>query len=300
MRIFRIPVGNKFQPNHQGFIWPPQNAQQGGDMGVEQDFNEWLSARPYMLTDNPGKADWMYIPIYWNRYYINTPDEDGAWGGGVQALVDEIDRCNEYNLRKFTIAEADVKWLKPQIRWKDIVVFCASRRDYNGGIDIPLLSAPRPTPDNIPEKKWLASFLGNLKTDGIRIDMHENLRNRKDCRVENAGAPMNEFTMTMLESYIALCPRGQGAQSFRMYEAMQLGIVPMYISDMDCRPFKKWIDWELCSLYSPTANVSEYLDVMKADKDTLLFMGERAKRVYMDYLGYGKWCKFVLRELELL
>lgn len=301
MKIFRIPIEDKFRPNHQDFVWPPQNAQPGEDRGVEQDFDNWLLNHPHLLTYLSYEADYAYIPIYWNRFYINTLDENHRWGGGVELLVEEIEACHSFNMPMFTVAEADVKWLKPQINWNEITVFCASRRDNNGSIDIPLLSAPRVFEGEILRKKWLASFLGNLRTDGVRIEMYDELKERSDCRIEHAGAPMDEFTRTMLESYIALAPRGQGAQSFRMYEAMQLGTVPLYISDMDCRPFKNWIDWDICSLYAPNVEgLNGYLDVMSENKDKLVHMGELAKYTYDDYLSYGKWCKFLIKELELL
>lgn len=300
MKIYRLPLDRKFQPDHQDFIWPPQNAQPGGDYGTEQDFDNWMQGHSNLLVHDPALADWMYIPIYWNRYYINNWDkENQAWGGGIEALIEQIDICHKYDMPMFTIAEADVKVLKPRIDWDGVVVFMSSRRGCNGGIDIPLLSASHPTPVSMPDKKWLASFLGNLMTDGVRISMHEELKERSDCRVEHAGSTPEEFTYTMLTSYIALAPRGQGAQSFRMYEAMQLGTVPLYISDIDCRPFKKWIDWEVCSLFIPfTDGISEYLDVVGERKDLLLEMGKRAKKVYDEQVGFGKWCGYVLKELE--
>lgn len=301
MKIFRIPINNEFRPSHQNFVWPPQNQLPGGDFGVEQDFDKWLFGHPDLVTNLPFKADFAYIPIYWNRYYINTLDRDGHWGGGVEKLAEEVDACRQYDLPMFTISEADEKWLHSQIDWNGITVFCASRRDEFGGIDIPLLSNARPLPDDIIPRKWLASFLGNLQTDEIRKDMYNELKHRKDCRVEHANEPMDEFTRAILASYIVLAPRGQGAQSFRMYEAMQLGTVPLYISDLDCRPFKNWIDWDICSLYAPNVmGLSEYLDVMDMNKKYLVHMGELAQCTYDDYLSYGKWCKFVIRELELL
>lgn len=295
MKIYRIPVSSKFQPNHQDFIWPPTNQMPGMDFGVEQDFDRWLW-RSHLLVEEPFQADWMYVPIYWNRYYINND-----WGGGLEALSEEVDRCLQYDVPIFTIAEADIKWLKPSINWKNLVVFCSSRRDKNGGIDIPLLCAPHPLPDVLPEKKYLASFMGNLKTDGIRIDMANELKDRTDCRVEHAGVPAEVFSQIMLESYIALCPRGQGAQSYRMYEAMQLGTTPWYISDLDCRPFKKWIDWIGCSIHSTTViRMNMWMDFYIHSKEMLLDFGVNAREVYKEFLAYQKWCPFVIKELEQL
>lgn len=296
MKIYRIHVGNEFRPNHQDFVWPPQNSQAGGDMGVEQDFDNWLLEHHNYLVDNPSRADWIYLPIFWNRYYINND-----WGdSGQEALKNEVERHLSYKAPVFTISEADIKCLKPYINWGNITIFCSSRRDNNGSIDIPLLCAPHNISNSIPPKRYICSFMGNLRTDGIRMGMAEALAHRVDCKVEHSNVPPDEFARVMMQSYIALCPRGQGAQSYRMYEAMQMGVVPMYISDMDCRPFKKWLDWDIFSLYSPTPYVDEFIDVLKENLNVLLAMGERAKEIYEEQLNYGKWCKYVIRELESL
>jgi hypothetical protein len=297
MKIYKIPVEDKFNLDHQEFVWPPTNQINGFDFGVEQDFSSWLDRNPDLLTDNPIKADWAYVPIFWNRYFFANRDSGGNWGGGVEELSEEVDRILSYDIPSFTIAEADIRVMMPDIYWNDMVMFCASRRG-SIGIDIPLLCGPHPFPD-LPEKIWLASFMGNLETDGIRMAMREELEGMEECRVEHAGVPSDEFAKIMLESYIALAPRGQGAQSFRFYEAMQLGVVPFYISDMDARPFKRWIDWDICSFWmKDTVHLKDYLGMLSKDK--LLKMGKFAKTIYDDFLSYGNWCKFVIRTLETL
>jgi len=135
-----------------------------------------------------------------------------------------------------------------------------------------------------------------MQTDGTRIRMSEALEGRTDCRIEHTNLGPDEFAQNILRSYMALAPRGQGMQSYRFYEAMQLGTVPLYLSDVDCRPFKKWIDWDSCSLYRDTTEgLGYYLDSL--DKEKLLEMGHWASIVYRDELSYGQWCKYVIKEL---
>lgn len=303
MKIYRIDVEPEFQHGHQNFVWPPQNRRGSWDFGVEQDFDAWLHIlHPDLLCDQPADADWCYIPVFWNRYYVNTPDADGHWGGGVEALAEEVYRCRQFGDKVFTISEADERVLHPQVDWGDMVMFCSSRRDTNPlNIDIPLLAAPHIVPKNLPPKKYLACFLGNLETDGIRMQMREALEHRTDCRIEHANYGEDYYAMTMLESYIALAPRGQGAQSYRMYEGMALGVMPLYISDLDCRPFSKWIEWEFCSVWlDDVSKLDTELDYNKLDMNQLAARGLNAKFVYDNHLAYGKWCKYVIKELELL
>jgi hypothetical protein len=103
----------------------------------------------------------------------------------------------------------------------------------------------------------------------------------------------------MLRSYIALCPRGYGGSSFRFYEAMQLGVVPLLIGDIDTRPFKPFLDWDHLSLYA--RSVDKALGVLDSyTTDELLQFGERARRVWKERLTFGKWCRYVFKELETI
>ena len=293
-----LQVKSDFQPDHQGFVWPPRNGDPGQDKGVEQDFYQWATTQDYHFED----GDWAYLPIYWNRYYINN-----QWGeGGIPELQAEIDRCREVAdqdgaKRWFTVCEYDLRALQPQLNLHGLVVFSSSRRKKETVFaDLPLLSAPHPLGEfDISNKRWKACFLGHMQTDGIRIKMGEVLEDRRDCFIKHGNDGPDVYRDIIRQSYIALAPRGQGAQSYRFYESMQLGTVPLYISDIDCRPFKEWINWDLCSLYRLNVDgLSEYLDSF--DGMTLMRMGLTARAVYNEQLAYGKWCQYVIRTLEQL
>lgn len=92
---------------------------------------------------------------------------------------------------------------------------------------------------------------------------------------------------------------GYGGSSFRFFEAMQLGIVPFLIGDIDTRPFKKFINWGKVSFYSNS--VSDFTNVLNSStKSDLLSMGKRAEMVWKEQLTYQKWCQYVIKELEEL
>jgi hypothetical protein len=100
----------------------------------------------------------------------------------------------------------------------------------------------------------------------------------------------------MLESYFALCPRGVGSTSYRFYEAMQLGVVPVLIADEDTRPFRKQIDWETCSVFCKNINeLPKKLDSFS--KVDAIEMGKNAKSIYDNKLRYQKWCELAINEL---
>jgi hypothetical protein len=54
---------------------------------------------------------------------------------------------------------------------------------------------------------------------------------------------LNNFLNITSRSIFSLCPRGYGKSSFRLYEVMQLGSIPVFIFDDKWIPFEDEIDW---------------------------------------------------------
>ena len=80
---------------------------------------------------------------------------------------------------------------------------------------------------------------------------------------------------------------------------MEYGTVPLYLSDIDGRPFRRWLDWDAVSLYRDTTS-GLYAYLAALDKAHLIDMGAAARTMYYDHLQYGRWCPYVLKELEAL
>lgn len=194
-------------------------------------------------------------------------------------------------------------------------VFLSSRM-AQAGMDIPLLSNAHPAPGTV-NKKYLASFVGNFSSHPVRQKMADALKgaggifmfdsHKKRNRVSGKLLQLfimiffsdraNFFVRKTREAYVALCPRGYGGSSFRFFEAMQLGVVPFLIGDMDTRPFKDVIKWDNISFY--TNDTGRVMDMINAvDKKTLLAMGQEAKKVYEEKLAYQKWCPLVIEKLK--
>jgi hypothetical protein len=49
-----------------------------------------------------------------------------------------------------------------------------------------------------------------------------------------------------------------------------------------------------------TLYLKNYLNMLDKIRGKLIKMGEFSKITYDDFLGYGEWCKFVIRTLETL
>ncbi|MEX2006650.1 MAG: exostosin family protein [Candidatus Saccharimonadales bacterium] len=284
MKIYILPIDSKLQPDSQKFEYPAGNS----DYGVEQDFLRYISTKS-LATDSPTEAGWHYLPVFWTRWHLNH----NYGKEGLKELQAEVSKSLIDPQRTFTICQYDDG---PVIDLGPVTVFLASRKT-KAGLDIPLLRNPLKTPFFKPRKQYLASFVGRLDTHPIRKQMAMALEGRDDIMISDGDKGQKFFVNETLRSYTALCPRGYGGSSFRFYEAMQLGIAPLLIGDIDTRPFKKYIAWDSVSFYIKNAEkLPALLDGL--DKKRLKYMGSMAKKTYMNHLQYGKWGDYVIKELE--
>jgi hypothetical protein len=284
MKIYLLPAPPKLRPISQIFNYPEHNK----DFGVEQDFYEYVLKHPEIITNNYNEADWHYLPVFWTRWHLNH----NYAHEGLDELQDAVNNIVLDDKKTFTICQYDDG---PIVDLGESVLFLASRKGEKG-IDIPLLSSSHKLPFFKPTKKYLAAFVGRLSTHPIRQKMAEALADRSDISINDGEFGDKFFVKRILESHIALAPRGYGGSSFRFFEAMQLGAVPFLIGDIDTRPFKEFIPWEKLSLYVDTAKSIEYI-LDRQDYNALELSGLKISEFYREHLTYQKWCKYVIMEL---
>jgi len=285
LKIHILPVPAVLQPQRQRKIFPIPNM----DYGIEQDFLAYLKTSRDVKLTGPKEADWHYLPVFWTRWAVNN-----GLGKRARRTLRKLVRRVIVNDRKtFTVCQHKDA---PFIPLGRTVVFLASRKTGRG-IDVPLLSSPHRLPRRKPEKKYLASFVGNPASHPVRKRMFRKLRGKKQFFLRAGNRGEKFFVHKTLQSYASLCPRGQGGSSFRFFESLQLGVVPVMIGDRDTRPFKKDINWKEVSFYVRTPEQAAAV-LLKADKSKLLAMGSRGARLWKSKLSYRKWCKFALRELR--
>lgn len=298
MKIYILKVSPVLQPATQPFPYPVHNK----DYGVEQDFLHWLNQNPQLITKNPVEADWHYLPVFWTRWYLNH--NFAIDGNGMKELQEGIDQAIERPNRIFTICQYDGG---PQIKLDGLVSFLAARTEPNQGIDIPILCTPHRISPFPIHKKYKASFNGALNTWAIREEMATKLKNRDDVylggylptRFYLRWLGYRSYNRIIRESYISLSPRGSSMNSFRFFEAMQMGVAPCLIGEEDARPFKDFINWSEVSYFAPTVDaLIKLLDNL--DLQEALVKGKKAREWYYEKLYYQKWCSFVLEELNKL
>lgn len=285
MKIFILDIDKAAQPSQQAFVYPQHNR----DYGVEQDFREFLTANPSLLASSIEDSDWHYLPVYWTRWHLNH----NYGKEGLEELQRYVDDAIINDTRTFTICQYDDG---PLVNIGQSIQFLASRKTEQG-IDIPLLCNLHRKPLFKPIKKYRAAFAGRLSTHSIRYEMAEVLKGRTDVIIHNGDIGTRAYVKILLQSNLALAPRGYGGSSFRLFEAMQMGVAPILIGNYDTRPFKRFLPWCDASFYVDNIDKLNAILDDKSEKE-LMEMGQKALELFSKHLAYQKWCPYVIKELQ--
>jgi len=128
---------------------------------------------------------------------------------------------------------------------------------YYGSIN-PLIRDAEKERDTI-SPRWLFSFIG-AHTAAVRNALFKTFRTTERWWIQETGnaqynigvddpakkAGQTSYLRTMLESQFVLCPRGFGTSSFRLFESMRLGRVPVILADEWVAPIgPAWPDFSL-------------------------------------------------------
>ena len=214
----------------------------------------------------------VYLPVFWTSYYILH-----NYGESIHALCDwleTLDPGKEY----FTIVQyACGIYVAPfsnshthestLSRFNNIMVFSAGGGGINykknamkqlsfNGYDrwvfvgnpgehaIPLVCAPT-FPNTQSRKDIFCSFMGRIDTHPCRVKLSELLsrQDKNEYQVFDSVG-YDEYVALLNRSTFTLAPRGCGYTSFRIYEAILAGSIPVYIwSDCMVLPFCDELEW---------------------------------------------------------
>lgn len=112
-------------------------------------------------------------------------------------------------------------------------------------------------------KSRVASFQGNVKAHPVRLELQAMFNTSylyTDKRTD-------DWRRVLESSTFAFCPRGWRPTSFRLYEALQLGTIPIYVwEDEKWLPYEHMIDWSEFAFVLERRQISEIADMIaKAD-----------------------------------
>jgi len=245
-----------------------------------------------------------YIPVLWTELYLH-----------VASLVDDLQNdLNELDKDKFyfTVSQHDdapFQQLPP-----NTINFSAGGNQPNT-TPIPLICSPITDVKEV-EKDIFCSFVGSitaplegwgLVSHNLRMKMLETLVDKKEY-VLKPKSWTNEvkkdrqdmFLDLTARSKFTLCPRGYGATSFRLYEAMQLKSVPVYIYyEKPHLPFVDRINWnDICVLIN-IDDIGKLDDTLKnISNEKYANMVKTMQETYQKYFTLEGMCNGILETLE--
>lgn len=237
-----------------------------------------------------------YLPISWMDIYSAGRDRFP-----VQRYLNLLDRSQRY----FTVSQHDDAPVETFPA--DTTVFNAGGR--RAGVPIPLISSPIPEPGRYarPERRQLCSFVGSL-THPVRRQLFERYRDRPGflflCRekwaIDVNADQMQEFLLSAGDSVFTLCPRGFGRTSYRLYEAMQLGSIPVYVyDDYPWLPWSDRLDWSRLCVLVPAARIPELETILRSyTRERIAGMLAYTEQVYPGHFTMAGCCVQILETLR--
>lgn len=143
--------------------------------------------------------------------------------------------------------------------------------------------------DEIDHAKYLYSFIGNARNHPVQAaicglrDPRAYLRDssgddhQQDDGVGGANRDRGlHYREVMASSKFVLCPRGIGVSSWRLFETLRAGRVPVVLSDDWVRP--PGPDWDACCLFVPEAQVGALPRLLAEAEPRAVAMGAAARR----------------------
>ena len=95
-------------------------------------------------------------------------------------------------------------------------------------------------------------------------------------------------------SRFVLCPRGAGTSSFRLFETLACGRVPVILSDEWVAP--EGVNWDSCSVRVPEAQATNLVSILVEREAQWPQMSDAAKQIYNDWFAPTAWFHRIVEE----
>jgi hypothetical protein len=167
-----------------------------------------------------------------------------------------------------------------QVRKGSLLCCCASQ--VRKGSLLCCCPSPRGSGERVAE--------GRVR--GVVIEDSGAFHDHHDAATQAANR--DHYVELLANSRIAICPRGAGAATFRFWEALAMGCVPLLISDNLMLPLEDRIDWDAIVLRLAEDDVDRLRDFVEAqDEAHLATMAEEGHRVWEAWFSPENWIRGV-------
>ncbi|XP_011017849.1 PREDICTED: probable glycosyltransferase At5g20260 [Populus euphratica] len=185
----------------------------------------------------------------------------------------------------------DISGANPDLYRNFIRVLCnantSERFEPQRDVSIPEINIPKgklgpPHKGLPPSKRSIFAFFAGGAHGYIRKVLLENWKDKDDeIQVhEYLDRKGTDYFELMGKSKFCLCPSGYEVASPRVVAAIQLGCVPVTISDNYTLPFSDVLDWSKFSVHIPSEKIPEIKTILKKiSSQRYLIMQMRVKQV---------------------
>jgi hypothetical protein len=238
---------------------------------IEHHFRDfWRTFKPELTR--------IYIPVMWTDCALARKRSQ------MQAVLDSLDP----NFAYFTVLQMARGFQHPELGLTvppgiDLLLF-ASGGDTPLVKTIPIPLLKEELSPNGMEKEYQVTFQGTLETHWVRNALYKLYENHPTFTFMDNKEDWKEV---IERSNFTLSPRGYGSTSFRMYEALQLGSIPIYVWDEEkWLPYQGVIDWNDFAIVIEASKISE-LGRIVAQADTSKMQGALTKVQHMFTYSYA-------------
>ena len=253
-------------------------------------YTHWLES--HKVQEEIENLGIQYLPIFWTDIYVRG-GRPKFLSNKLQILIEElIDPDQQY----FTIVQHD---LGTRIEVpSNVLVFGA------GGVgDIPIPLLKRSRERAVKQKDIYLSFMGATTDASDYNSIRSKMLDIASC-IDGfnffESSSYSEYCDVMSRSKFTLCPRGFGATSFRLYESLALGSIPIYIwEDNMWLPYCDDIQWNNVAVKLSSRDIETLPYILeKIDINQLDAMSEYTSNIYADYFTYPGVCRWILEFLN--
>jgi len=229
----------------------------------------------YMKNNNKtnDKNGRLYIPALWTNFQIegwfNNPEIKKTMQNSLDIYILE-NPCKE---GYFTVVQHDDG---PMLKLPENTIIYGA---CSGNIPIPLIYEDNNnTLENIKnqkkieykDKEILCSFVGTL-THNLRYICINKLSNipgfkfnvKQGWSIDIEKNLQDFYINETIKSKFALAPRGYGRSSFRFFEILKLGTIPIYVwDDIEWLPYKDIIDYSKICISINISEIEKLLQIL--------------------------------------
>ena len=230
-----------------------------GPWTEERFLDHWQGKQP--------KIDRIYLPVQWtNAEAIEADQWRWLHDHYINTLLAGLDRQYKY----FTVIQIANAFQNTLSVW-DIPLDLDLTVYSTGPTETGTRAVPIPLLKEVLEPQGLAkdlsiTFHGDMSVP-IRQELHK-LHGKND--IFKFYGHHKDWVSQMERSNFTLAPRGWGHDSFRRWEALQLGTIPVYVYDSaePWLPYAELLDWEKLSLNVAAEDSSKIADWVRALENT--------------------------------